>query len=165
MLLYAPSTSTSVPRSARTSRPLPTTAATGLAAAFAAAASSSATSCSVRNSRVAYFAGRSIGVVTRTSQMPWRSGSPHGVRGAAAGAAFCAAAGAWACCALTVMTRPTTATPTANAPIASNFRRVIENLRNDERGPSPLKRGLRYSMLQAVERVRRVRHIIRVIRA
>src|SRR5256885_2130683 len=41
----------------------------------------SAASSSVRNSRLPYFAGRSIGVKLRLVQYPCRSGWPSGVRG------------------------------------------------------------------------------------
>jgi len=43
--------------------------------------------------RLAYLAGRSRGMSTSLDQMPWRSGSPHGVFGP--GRVFTATVGAW----------------------------------------------------------------------
>src|SRR6185295_16821801 len=63
-------------------------------------ASEAATSASVRNSLPAFAAERSRGTSYMTNQVPWRSGSPQGVR--RDGAAFVAAldlelvAGVWA---------------------------------------------------------------------
>ena len=47
-----------------------------------ASSSRSAASCGVRNCLSASALGRSKGVVVELFQFPWRSGSPHGVRGA-----------------------------------------------------------------------------------
>jgi hypothetical protein len=43
--------------------------------------SSAAISSGVKNSRPATLAGRSNGVIVRFEYVPWRSGSPQGVRG------------------------------------------------------------------------------------
>ena len=58
-------------------------------------ASWSARSLSVKNSWLAYRAGRSSGVSNSSSQMPWRSGWPHAVVFGAGPVAVASPAGAW----------------------------------------------------------------------
>src|SRR5205085_2887567 len=75
-----------------------------------------ATSSAVRSSLSAYRAGRSSGVIVFPFHTPFKSGTPHGVRGTAlavgAAAAVVAAVGCWLLlpCALATNTRA--ATPT-----------------------------------------------------
>ena len=83
--LYAPATSSSVPRSTRLSRP----------SSAARSLSSSARCASVKNSWFAYLGERCKGVSDSSVQMPCRSGSPHGVFSTVVGAdAFTEATGA-----------------------------------------------------------------------
>src|SRR5262249_37174150 len=74
--LYEPETSNSVPRSARLSFP----------GSAARALSNSACCVAVKNSWLAYLAGRCNGVSVSSVQMPWRLGSPQGVLSAEADA-------------------------------------------------------------------------------
>src|SRR2546427_673526 len=117
-LLYAPPTATPLPRGPRRA-----------AVAFqlripATCLSSAALSSSVKNSLLAYRAGRCKGIWYSLFQMPCRSGSPHGVLGA--GPAFAPVSVFWPATGPGASSR--SAITTASAPSDATNVRIMRNL-------------------------------------
>ena len=126
-LLYAPATSRSLPRCPRLS---PSAFCCPLSRP-ARCSSSSACSSSVRYARFPYRSDRSKGVSNSSVQMPWRSGSPHGVRREGSDCvpvAVCPVRPTW-------VTRPTNTLATSGALTTVSIRTRISIL------PSPETEG------------------------